>query len=260
MAQRDNILQELNELQSSLAHISSQNIYQLPAGYFDNLADQVLNRLKALEAETPAAELNYLSPLVSSISKEMPFSVPRGFFEDLDERTIQTIKIDTENLSPAEELEILSPVLRNLKKEMPYQVPEGYFEKMATIPAAKPQAKLVSIKRQKWMRYAAAAILTGFLVTAGFLLFNNEKIDPNTQSSEWVNKNMRKISTDEINEFVQLANEEAPAIASSDARNEIKDRNEIQELIKDIPDKDIQDFLDETQTEETDNNENLLLN
>jgi hypothetical protein len=269
MAQKDNILQELNELQSILMNASSQNVYQVPSGYFEDLAGQVLNRIKALEARNAAEELNYLSPLLSSVSKKTPFSIPSDFFDTLDEKIIHAVKDKSDELTPAEELETLSPLLNGLKKEMPvrtvqpgwpYSIPEGYFENIIVAPVIQPQAKVVSITRQKWFRYAAAAIVTGFIVTAGFLIFKNDKIDPNTQSSEWVNKNMKKVSTEDINEFVQLVDEETPVIASIDSRSEIKDKNDVQELIKDIPDEEIQDFLDETQTEETDSNDDLLLN
>jgi hypothetical protein len=51
MTQRDNILQELNELQSTLVNAGVENVYQAPRGYFDGLADQVLNRIRALNTE-----------------------------------------------------------------------------------------------------------------------------------------------------------------------------------------------------------------
>jgi hypothetical protein len=256
MTQRDNILQELTELQSILANASSQNVYQVPADYFEDLAGQVLNRIKALESENASEELNYLSPLLSSISKKTPYSVPSDFFAELDEKIIHAVKDDSGMLTPSEELETLSPLLSSLKKEMPYSIPEGYFENINAAPVFQPQAKVASITRQKWLRYAAAAIVTGFIVTAGFLFLNKKEIDPDQKPFAWVEKNMKKVSTDQINEFVQLADEQAPIVASVDAIT----KNEIKELIKDIPDKEIQDFLNETQTEETDNSDDLLLN
>jgi len=54
MTQRDNILQELSELQSSLLNAGTQNVYRVPGGYFDNLAEQVLNRIRALDTENAA--------------------------------------------------------------------------------------------------------------------------------------------------------------------------------------------------------------
>jgi hypothetical protein len=259
MTQKDNILQELRDLHSSLVNAASQNIYQVPAGYFDGLAEQVLRRIKALEAVNAAEELNHLSPLLNSISKKMPYSVPSNFFDGLAESI--TGSVINEHQTPAEELETLSPLLSGLKKEMPYSVPMGYFETINTTTVIQPPAKVISITKQSWFRYAAAAVVTGFIIMAGFLVFNKQgNIDPKEKSFAWVEKSLNKVSTDDIDKFVELADEEAPVIASADASNEIKDKNEIKELIKDVSDKDLQDFLDETRSDETDSNDDVLMN
>ena len=70
MTQKDNILQELNELNSSLASLYSKNIYTVPVGYFEGLADQVLGRIKATEATNATDELVHLPPLLSKLSKK----------------------------------------------------------------------------------------------------------------------------------------------------------------------------------------------
>jgi hypothetical protein len=263
MTQRDNILQELKELQSSLANITIQNIYQVPAGYFEGLADQVLRRSKALEAESAIGELECLSSLLNSISKKTPFTVPAKYFDGADERTTSVINSDNKHQTAAEELETLSPLLSGLEKEMPYSVPEGYFQeinKAITIEAVKPAVKVISITKQTWFRYAAAAVVTGFVVLSGFLIFNKPKaIDPNEKSFAWVEKNLKKVSTDAIDDFVALAetDEAAPVIANVDP----KIKSEIQELIKDIPEKEIQVFLEETQTSAAEeNSEDIFMN
>jgi hypothetical protein len=262
MTQRNKILQELADLQSSLANAAVQNAYEVPVGYFDGLADQLLRRVKALETENASRELNHLSPLLSGLSKEMPYSVPAGYFENFTETIHESVL--NSNQSAFDELEKMSPLLSSLKKEMPYSVPQNYFEQLtATInaEAVKPAVKVVSITRQKWFRYAAAAVVIGFIAIAGFLLISKkENIDPATQSSEWVNKNLKKVSTDEINSFVELTDQEAPVIASIDKKNEIKDKNDVQDLIKDISDKEIQKFLDETQPDNPDNSDDALMN
>ena len=257
MTQRDNILQELRELQSSLANGGSQNVYRVPGGYFDGLAEQVLNRIKALNTENAAGEMNYLSPFLSGLSKQMPYSVPAGFFDGLTESVIACVKM--ENKTAAEELEELSPLLSGLKKETLYSVPKDYFEQLnGTIETKeiKPVVKVVSFARQKWFHYAAAAVVIGIVALGGFLLFNKNSIDPKTQSTKWVIQNTKKISTDEINSFVQLADEEVPDVAFVDPKAHVKDKNDIQELIKGISDKEIEDFLDETQIEDSDSNNN----
>ena len=47
MAQNSNILQELHELESTLANMAPQNTYSVPEGYFEELANLVLNRIRA---------------------------------------------------------------------------------------------------------------------------------------------------------------------------------------------------------------------
>jgi hypothetical protein len=112
MTQKDNILQELKELKSSLTLAAQQNAYTVPAGYFEGLVAQVLNRIKAMEAADASEELAYLSPMLKGLSKDMPYSVPAGYFEGLAEKAIagqQTVQ---------EELESISPLLGGFKKKI----------------------------------------------------------------------------------------------------------------------------------------------
>jgi hypothetical protein len=292
MTQKDNILQELKELRSSLENTSLQNIYNVPAGYFEALAEQVLQRIRALEAENGLEELY---PILDTISAKTPFTVPAGYFDGLADRVLNRIRtLEAENVpgerdalpslltgiskkmpnavpagyfdglaatmiesvkkgSPTskEELETLSPLLSGLKKQMPYSVPEGYFEgldKTVIIQTVEPQAKVISITKTKWFRYAAAAVVTGVVAVSGFLILSKQNnIDPKSESAEWVKKNLKKVSTDDIEKFADLADEGALAVVT-DLKNDIKEANEVKELIKDIPQEEIQKFLDETQT------------
>jgi len=84
-------LNELADLGSDLKDHDPQNIYAVPAGYFEGLPDQILNRVKALEATNAKEELTYLSPLLSKVSKEMPYAVPARFFQDLSEVLLKKI-------------------------------------------------------------------------------------------------------------------------------------------------------------------------
>jgi len=72
MTDRNTILKELTDLGSVLTTHIPQNIYAVPAGYFEDLADQILNRIKALEANDAKEELPNLSPFLSNVSKDMP--------------------------------------------------------------------------------------------------------------------------------------------------------------------------------------------
>ena len=84
MTPKNNIAQELRDLESTLADLSVQNTYSVPEGYFDRLAEKVLSRIRAMEAASAAEELGHLSPLLSQLPKTMPYTVPAGYFEDME--------------------------------------------------------------------------------------------------------------------------------------------------------------------------------
>jgi len=233
MTQKDHILQELNSLDSSLAGQEPGNIFQVPVGYFDALAGTIMTRIKAMEAGTASEELNILSPLLAAMSKQTPYSVPVGYFHGLEESISYAMQT-----GDGQDLETISPLLNGLKKQNPYTVPEGYFVE---------KAKVISMSPVRWMRYAAAAMVIGIVSVSSFFLLNKKKsIDPDTASYAWVEKNMKQVSTDDINKFLELT-DETTLVASKDAtQEEIK----IKELLKDVSDKEIQDFLSDTGLDE----------
>jgi hypothetical protein len=248
MTQRDNILQELKELESSLANLPSQNIYTVPTGYFEGLAAQVLNKIKALEAATASDELSFLSPSLNNISKEMPFAVPSGYFEGLNEKVMQVISQDNDQTAK-EELEALSPLLSGLKKEMPYSIPAGYFDSLKT----KQETKVVSITSRKWFRYAAAAMIVGVVATAALLISNNSS-NPEKSLARFVkklDKEIKKTSDKELTEFVELT-EASKDMVFYDNREDVK------ELLKDVPAAELQEFLEEIADPDIDNNNTSL--
>ena len=253
MTQKNNILQELIELKSSLAGLAIQNIYSVPDGYFEGLANQVLNRIKAIEAANAAEELSYLSPLLSNVSKQMLYAVPSGYFEGLEEKLMQTVRESDDYQTVKEELEALSPLLSGLKKQMPYSVPRGYFETLAETvnkESNKPATKVISITGRKWLRLAAAAVITGIIAMAGFMFFKNDKVDAGTNSYGWVKKNTKKVSTENLSTFVELAEEEN-LVAAADP----KAPQDVKELIKDVPENEIQSLLNDTQLLDDTNSE-----
>lgn len=257
MAQRDNILQELNDLGSTLSNQPELKVYEAPAGYFADFPEYMLKRIKALEANNAADEINILSPFLGKYAGTNPYSVPSDFFQNADARILQAIG-DQKELSVTEELEGLSPLLGGLKKQLPFSVPEGYFENLGIDSIKenlKPETKVVSIGSRKWFRYAAAAAVISFITIGAFLFFTKkETINPDTNSYAWVKKSMNKVSTEEIDEFI-YADEKEMTIASVDEK-----ANEVESLIKTISDKEIQDFLNETAIAEPGSDDDLLFN
>ena len=255
--QNSDTIQELRDLKSILCDFPAGSIYTVPAGYFVEFADIVLTRIKALNASDPKEELNYLAPILNTISKEVPYSVPHDFFHELPESLMAAVRNHEDYQTADEELSSLSPLLSGMSKQNPYSVPEGYFENFGKDANPKPKdksaAKTISITNRTWFRFAAAAVVIGFVALTGISLFFNGSVSV-SNPHEWVKVNMKKVSTDEINSFVQPADEHSSGNATASVKT-----TDINELMKDVSDKDIQNFLNETTVAE-DNNDDLLLN
>lgn len=252
MAQNNNILQELNELGSSLTKVTPQNIYTVPDGYFDDLAQQVMNRIKLLEAENTEEELKLLSPMLASISKQMPYSVPSGYFDNLQEKMMQSVREGNDYLqkesfgqTAEEEINTLSPLLGGLNKQMPYSLPQNYFETLSGDISNKlnnkNHPKVVSISSLRWLRYAAAAVVVGVIALGGFL-YTNLNRDPARSFARFekkLNKEIKKTSDKELNEFIQSTG------LNGDEAVQLNHKDEVKDMLKDVPDTELKKFLEE---------------
>src|SRR6185369_3720963 len=105
MESRITILNELREISPVVAEINPANPYQVPAGYFEGLAEKILLRLKN------------------------PYSVPQGYFETLPDIILKKAKAQHSS-SAKEELEVLSPLLSQISKKTPFSTPAGYFDEL----------------------------------------------------------------------------------------------------------------------------------
>jgi len=213
MESRIDILNELKALSPAIAAIQNKNVFTVPAGYFEQLADAVLinvkegtgslfssitektpgnvpsgyfeslagnilNKIKA--QETVAEELKTLSPLLSSIPNKNVFTIPQGYFESLADIVLNK---STTNDIAATELKALSPMLFSIQNENVFTVPQGYFESLPAIILDKLQpqpAKLVTMKSRRTfsiVKYAVAAALTGVMVLGVYKFANPVKPD-----------------------------------------------------------------------------------
>lgn len=247
MTQKDNILQELKELNSSLAVITPLNSYSVPVGYFDGLAARVLNRIKAIEAENAKEEIAYLSPELSSIAKQMPYAVPHGYFETLAENALQSLQERNYYKAAKEETESLSPLLAGLKKEMPYSVPVGYFENLGkniSKEENKAAAKVISITSRKWFRYAAAAVVTGIIIMTGVLLTGNDKKELGGKALAKFTQDVKKmddVQKDNLIDFIDLNNKETAQVDIGNKTDEVKT------LLQGISEEELNDFQEQTE-------------
>jgi hypothetical protein len=234
MSRRD-IIQELNELSSSLGDGTPENPYAVPQGYFENLASAIVQKISG-------------SPF---LTKENPYSVPVGYFGSFPEQMMDKIRNHPDYLTSQEELEMISPLLNNLKKEPVYSVPEDYFGNFKVEvnhqPAVlgKKPAKVVGMFSKKITRYAVAAIITALVVTTTFVLLNRntktpeEKIISKVENDVNKIKNMEQLNT--LTEFMDADLNEA-AVAS---RNKMK-TDDVEKLLKDVSLDELKDFSEES--------------
>ena len=130
------------------------------------------------------AELAEIAPALANASVELPYQAPEGYFEAL------------EPLALVQEPAFLGD------GQLPFQVPLGYFESlpqalMSEIKAQELAATILEqpkldqdpaplvqmVKARKWVMYAAAAMLTGILVTGAFL-FSDKPVNQMKQQYE----------------------------------------------------------------------------
>lgn len=247
MTQKDNILQELKELNSRLADIEVQNVYMVPAGYFDGLAAQVMARIKAMEADNAADELDALYPQLGKLSRKMPYSLPKDYFETLPDNVLKAIH--TSGQSAKDELAAISPFLSSLKKETLYSVPEGYFESLPVTnqkEGIKPTVKVVSLFNRTWFRYAAAAVVTGIIILAGFQLFTTEK-EPGGKALAKFTRDVKKMDDQQKDDMIDFFDAGLDGKETAQVNTDAKNSQEVKELLEGVSEEELKDFQEQTE-------------
>src|SRR5690349_24827069 len=87
------ILNELKELSPTVAQIGQTTPYQVPQGYFEGLAAQILRGIKG-ENLSASEEIEMLSPLLSALSKKTPDEVLAGHFSDITANVMTEVRPD----------------------------------------------------------------------------------------------------------------------------------------------------------------------
>lgn len=232
MAFKDNISAEWQSLNTSLEP-NVLHPYTVPEGYFEGLAGQVLRRIRAMEIADSGEEMEILSPYLSKISRKTPFEVPVGYFENLD---LSFVTVDAEK-----ELEVLSPLLSRMEKKMPFEVPAGYFDTLQS-PVQNPVSK-TRIVPLRWVRFAAAAIVTGMIVLAAFYLRGDK--EPGMKVLAKVTRDVQKMNElqkDDLLDFIDagLSGDESVQVNSVT-------RTEINTLIQGVSEEELKDFEEQTE-------------
>lgn len=191
----NHILNELETLSPALAAIPRVNVFSVPEGYFDSLpgllmlqtvendiianksvpegyfeslADTIMGRIKL---ESNISEES--STVLADIGNKNMFTVPDGYFEQLPTQVMAMVKDE----SVTEETSFISPLVAGIGNKNVFNVPVGYFENFTVKTSEeKPVAKVIRMSpRRNILRYAAAAVVTGFMAFSAYFLINNNK-------------------------------------------------------------------------------------
>jgi hypothetical protein len=167
MKKSEEISVELMNISPALAKIEKVNVFAVPQGYFDGLAEKIATTV-FLQQE-----------------KKEPFQkVPDGYFDSLSSRIISKIK--EEEGSAEAEIKTISPALHYLKEEQVFDTPDGYFDNLSDkiLNRIKNEnGKVVVLKSaRKWWKYAAAAVIAGIITIFSFQFINFKNGDTKTNS------------------------------------------------------------------------------
>lgn len=243
-----NIESELMELAPVLAGQQQTVPYQVPVGYFETFPERMLGLVKSVE------EITTLSPLLAGLSKKMPFSVPSGYFDQIAPAIVKSEQVATGD----SEIETGS-ILQTASRKVPYQVPIGYFEQFPENMAHKVSlqdtgtgAKVISIGRS-WFRYAAAAVVAGVLVLAGWFYFQPASENPGITPAfaKQLETEMQQISDDAILEYTNPTSSIYYGTAANQA-DELSD-SDVHDLLGDVSDEALQNYLQEFNGKSTSN-------
>ncbi len=157
MSSSENILNEMKEISLLLADADRILPFTLPQGYFEGFPDAVIHKIQNAPALLPEAKHSY--------------QVPDNYFETLPERILSKIQVD--HRASHEELNLVAPLLTKIGREPVMSVPEGYFEQLQPLDKLTDhtaKAKVITFRNySRWIQYAAAAMVTGILITGAFI-------------------------------------------------------------------------------------------
>ncbi|HXB95384.1 MAG TPA: hypothetical protein VNU70_09505 [Puia sp.] len=222
-------------------------IYRVPEGYFDGFAQGVLDRIKA-GAMTPSASDAGLAPeyagtpspieagapdpvsaILTGVGRVTPYQAPEGYFEEL------------------------SPLLAVLRDQNPYAAPVGYFEHLPDTIVSKTgqktiaPAKIISLgsraaRSMAWMKYSAAAVVAGLILTVGWFRWHTAPTENGTGKSTI---ELAKVSDQELQGFLKDQDTTLAQPLSNTTANIDMNDTDLKTLLGDIPDGELKQYMEE---------------
>ena len=202
-----------------------KNPYQVVNGYFDGVANDIFLRIA---------------------SKKATYQLPNEYFETLSSQILDKVKIGKNEI--IDELEEIAPFLNSIKKENPYKISNDYFNGLSIKQAS--QTKVVSIKKTSlnWLKYVAAAVFAGILVTGGLQLYNKKdagKVD--------IQASIQSLPEAELLKGIDV--EKTSLVSTDDVfTSPLEDLGNLQNEIQSVSDDEIEAYLKENNISNEDAN------
>ncbi|MET0243237.1 MAG: hypothetical protein ABW174_07205 [Flavitalea sp.] len=233
MEKRNPILEELRNEGSTLGNFPAVTPYSVPAGYFDSLSGNIMDKIRAMENKNESEDDDFELPAVlKGISKKIPYNVPDGYFDSLADK----LNIDEE----------VSELMLSIKKLPVYEVPGGYFENLPGKILAKikhnEETKVIKGNFAAWKKFAAAAVVTGVIFTTGFFILNRDKKDQQFASvtNAGLEQKTAQASDEEILNYLEA--QSAPTFDVQQTSGSKIQADAILDLLADVSDDDLQQY------------------
>lgn len=133
-----------------------------------------------------------------------------------------------------------------------YHVPTDYFEQLPdqvlkVIKAQQP-AKVISMSfTRRVLRYAAAAVVAGLIVTAGVFYLNNGHTRVKDGGEIVAPKDLASISDDNLENYLENQTP-APAEATLAANADELTASDMKDMLADVSDEDLQQYIEKYST------------
>ena len=277
-------LQELSEVETSpseelralsvvLAKMDKKLPFSVPEGYFDALSAGILENIRSGLTDTEKETDIFLPGSFgeknpASIQKKNPYAVPENYFQEFSGKLMDRIKRSADAATPAIQqgthFDSVGEIAVGATKQGPHSA-SGQLQSAAkeqSLPTENVQgspAKVVSLRaKQKWVRYAAAALVAGIIAGAGWIFLGSQDDHTGRKSQSTVTvsgndprtlsnispEDIGNLSVAEIGDYLEtespfLPDEAALAFAELSL-------SDLQGMLADIPDEALQRYLIQT--------------
>ena len=237
---------ELQQVAPLLNTINKQPLGIVPSAYFNTLATSILHKAKDWQQSGVEQELHLIAPLLNTIKKQSYEPIHHSYFDGLSEGILHKLKTQTRS-QVEQELEEIAPFLNTINKNHVYTVPAGYFGQLKIERSATKPAKIVSLFPgiSKMVKYAAAAVIGGVMITGSFLLFDNAPSTPATTKLEATAYKADAIKTLSNSEIIDYLNSNPSSLEATSSSGFDVDDNSLKSFLNEMSAEEIEQYLKE---------------